>query len=364
MGDKRRITIDLSEDADEPRVLSTTRTSNHAPVDRRQPAKDSRQPAKDSRQPAPAAKRAGQAACNTIDLSEADDDAGLIIDLSEDDKGTSEPGDFAIDLTADDTTLAKQMQKAFNAAAAAAVDLTASDDDEFDLLLAYRTGVDRFLRDTSPNFRVREIFHNPHSLPGTPLYERFFSCFKRCRDKTIKLVFHGTSEENVDAICRSSLDPQKRGKNGQALGKGEYFAEDLLISLPYCQGGRKLLVFAVIMDESGLRKHNTPGVLVCHRPDHHLPIAVITLEKNSFMLSLSQTNPLALLSQIRAGQSTNIPSALLANMSSSLASHVMALMGGSAFGGGPSMPMGGLMPAPAPSMPRPPASSSHRKRRR
>jgi hypothetical protein len=222
--------------------------------------------------PVPRPKAKAPAAAVTVDLCDEDEGGGLVIDLCDE---TTDAYDGAVDLTADNDQLAKQMQKAFNSNA---IDLTAGGDDQFDLLLAYRNGIDRFMRESSPHLHVREIFHNPHSQPGTALYKRFYAAYKKCREKSIKLVFHGTGEENVEAICRSSLDPKKRGCNGQALGKGEYFAEDLLISLPYCKGGRKLLVFAVIMDDSGLRKHTTPGILVCHRTDHHLPLAVITLD--------------------------------------------------------------------------------------
>ena len=38
---------------------------------------------------------------------------------------------------------------------------------------------------------------------------------------TVRLVFHGTAQANIDAICRDSLDSSKR--TGQAQGKGEYF---------------------------------------------------------------------------------------------------------------------------------------------
>lgn len=229
---------------------------------------------------APAGRSTAPTPEGTIDLSgEGEEDGiGLIIDLSDDANASAANADV-IDLTADDASLAKQLQRAFNADI---LDLTVNDGtDESDLLLAHRNGIDRFLRERSMQygFRVREIVHNEHSKPGTRLYDRFYAAYKKCKhDKSIKLVFHGTSEENIAAILEKSLDPSKRGVNGQALGSGEYFAEDPLISLPYCKGGRKMLIFAVIMDQSGLRKHNTQGILVCHRPAHHLPLAVVTLD--------------------------------------------------------------------------------------
>ena len=71
-----------------------------------------------------------------------------------------------------------------------------------------------------------------------------------------KLVFHGTQEANIEAICRDGLNPSRRGLHGQAHGAGEYFAETPTISMPYCQGGRKMIVFAVLMDQSGLTKRS------------------------------------------------------------------------------------------------------------
>lgn len=229
------------------------------------------------------ASASGKAAAQAIDLCGEDDDGnadagGLVIDLSDNAEGAA-GADDVIDLTADDSSLAKQMQRAFNAA----IDLTQNDGTESDILHAYRQGIDRFLneRGAQYGFSVREIVHNAHSRPGTRLYDRFYAAFKKCKEKQIQLVFHGTSEDNIAAILEKSLDPSKRGANGQALGAGEYFAEDPLISLPYCKGGRKMLIFAVIMDQSGLRKHNTHGILVCHRPAHHLPLAVVTLDRST-----------------------------------------------------------------------------------
>ena len=54
-------------------------------------------------------------------------------------------------------------------------------------------------------------------------------------DTKVDMVFHGTPEANVESICREGLDPKRRA--GQAMGPGEYFGEDALISLDYCQGG-------------------------------------------------------------------------------------------------------------------------------
>ena len=78
---------------------------------------------------------------------------------------------------------------------------------------------------------------------GGALYIKFAAAYNAARDKSVRLVFHGTREANIEQICANGLDPQYRGKNGQALGAGEYFAENPQISIPYCAGGARMLVF-------------------------------------------------------------------------------------------------------------------------
>ena len=61
------------------------------------------------------------------------------------------------------------------------------------------------------------------------------------RMQSLRLVFHGTSEANVEGICREGLDPKRR--SGQAYGPGEYFGGDAAVSWSYCRGGKKMIVF-------------------------------------------------------------------------------------------------------------------------
>ena len=54
---------------------------------------------------------------------------------------------------------------------------------------------------------------------GHPSYDKFRKALLNTRhDVNIGLVFHGTQEQNVDAICTRGLDPNKR--SGQAYGPG------------------------------------------------------------------------------------------------------------------------------------------------
>ena len=147
-----------------------------------------------------------------------------------------------------------------------------------DVLRAQRNQIRMWLGQNAAELRVKDVKSNPHAEPGGALYARFAEAYAQSRSRDIKLVWHGTAEANVDEICRSGLDPKKRGQHGQAHGAGEYFAETPSISLPYCGGGRRLLVFAVLMDKSGLTKR-TGGIVVVHKTSHQLPVFVVTFDQ-------------------------------------------------------------------------------------
>ena len=66
------------------------------------------------------------------------------------------------------------------------------------------------------------------------------------------------------AILREGLDPKRR--TGQALGVGEYFGGNAVVSLPYCRGGSKMVVFAVLTDPSGVTAQvANKDVVVVHK---------------------------------------------------------------------------------------------------
>lgn len=52
-------------------------------------------------------------------------------------------------------------------------------------------------------------------------------------DQIEKLLFHGTSSDVVDAICKQNFDHRLRGKHGTKYGKGSYFARDASYSNNY-----------------------------------------------------------------------------------------------------------------------------------
>ena len=217
-------------------------------------------------------------------------------------RGSEPDGIVAIDLTVDDHVLARQLQRSLDVEIARAAPLSGSgaggpidfkalngtrqrrlaaarrrdpstELTNDDLLCEQRQGLEARCNASAAQLRLRvsRLWHNPRSQPGQPLYERFVAAWQRVPDKTLRLVFHATKDANMDAICRDGLNPAKRGAAfGQVGGKGEYFGREVATSAPYSQGSRKMLIFAILMDRSGLtsmdRAH--PGEIVINRREH------------------------------------------------------------------------------------------------
>ena len=59
-------------------------------------------------------------------------------------------------------------------------------------------------------------------------------------DAIEKLLFHGTTSDVIDAICKQNFDHRMQGKNGTVYGKGSYFAVNASYSNKYSgQSGEK-----------------------------------------------------------------------------------------------------------------------------
>ena len=226
----------------------------------------------------------GGASGGTVDLSS---DSPIFIDL-----------DGCIDLTDDDdgsdAKLSEALGDSFNQVYAGGdVVLVgeAKSERSRDVCAQLRKDVHSFLERAAGQLEVESLEPNPASMPGQPLYERFKAAHDQVLDKAIKLVFHGTPEKNVEAIQRDGLDPKRR--KGQVYGKGEYFGTDAQTSLGYTQGGKCMLIFAVLTDSSGVTHHQEngqvmqttagapvqngtgPGMIVVNKVDHQLPIFVL-----------------------------------------------------------------------------------------
>lgn len=145
-----------------------------------------------------------------------------------------------------------------------------------DILYEQRVRIREWIKKQAAHLSVLDVYTNPAAMPNGELYRRFKEAQEKVADKSVRLVFHGTREDNIECICREGLDPRRRGVNGQVHGPGEYFAETPSISVPYCAGGKKMFIFAVLMDKSGLTKRDWSGIVVVNKTEHQLPMFVIT----------------------------------------------------------------------------------------
>ncbi|XP_041114046.1 protein mono-ADP-ribosyltransferase PARP11-like isoform X1 [Polyodon spathula] len=50
-----------------------------------------------------------------------------------------------------------------------------------------------------------------------------------------KMLFHGTSHENIEAICTNNFDCRLNGGHGTVFGKGAYFARDAVYAAKFCK---------------------------------------------------------------------------------------------------------------------------------
>ena len=137
--------------------------------------------------------------------------------------------------------------------------------------------VKTFLK-TFSNLIVVEIRENEYAKPGGVLYKKFIATKNALpqSDRKTCLAFHGTSEENVDSICKEGYDPGRR--SGQAYGPGEYFATTPNIPLSYCKGGKKMLLNELLLGQDNVHHTKTGDIIVMKNPEHDLPRFVVTFQ--------------------------------------------------------------------------------------
>jgi len=175
-----------------------------------------------------------------------------------------------------DEAEARRLQAHEERKAARRAECKSAEDSGRDVLKEHRARVAPFIVKQGAQFRTVALEANPLAEPGQPLYERFLEAWTDT-DMNVKLCFHGTYEKNVAAILREGLDPKRR--TGQALGVGEYFGGNAVVSLPYCRGGSKMVVFAVLTDPSGVTAQvANKDVVVVHKVEHQLPLFTWTFK--------------------------------------------------------------------------------------
>jgi hypothetical protein len=107
---------------------------------------------------------------------------------------------------------------------------------------------------------------SPHAVPGNEVFDRFLHAIRNEKDAPLEIAFHGTRAENIDDILQSGLDPNRR--NCQKYGPGEYFSRQPANSSNYWCGGKKLLVFCVVVPQVSMSKSVSPDrgpLFSCHK---------------------------------------------------------------------------------------------------
>lgn len=143
-----------------------------------------------------------------------------------------------------------------------------------DPLACFRLHAQKCLKEFAEGFGMKGVTFevNLHALPASPLYEAFTTVIKdsSLSEKSLALVFHGTSSDNIQHILENGLDPTMR--RGQAYGPGEYFSKDPAVSVSYTRGGSDLIVFCVV----------TP----IPDPELKIPINYVVVSENTHQLPL------------------------------------------------------------------------------
>ncbi|CAH3164391.1 unnamed protein product [Porites evermanni] len=80
-------------------------------------------------------------------------------------------------------------------------------------------------------------------------------------DNVERLLFHGTSSDVIDAICKHNFDHRCHGKNGTKYGKGSYFAVKASYSNNYCSGMTRFMFLARVLTGEFKQGDESP-----HRP--------------------------------------------------------------------------------------------------
>ena len=243
--------------------------------------------------------RGGEASRVGIILDKDEPGVRITIDLCEDEDGDGDEGSSVIDLTGDDNaTLVRKLQRQLNAGTSATVDLASPCTQPVKRAAprSKRTPTrqrSRWRKTTSctrsgassrPSCRARRTGRACLGHVGQPsVAARRPAVRALCRrvgagavqTHAHGLPRHRQGECRRHYLQRDGLDPNWR--SGQAMGPGEYFGEQATTSLTYCKVGRKMLVFLVLLDPSGVTATGQ-GVTVIHKPEFQLPIAVVTFE--------------------------------------------------------------------------------------
>jgi Poly(ADP-ribose) polymerase catalytic domain len=135
---------------------------------------------------------------------------------------------------------------------------------------------------------------NPSSKAGENVFDRFYAaCRLLAAFATLAVVFHGTHFDNIETILRDGLDPGLR--KVQAYGSGEYFSTDPGLSVSYCKGGLKMLVFLVAILPSRMDK---PNIVVVTNNDLQLPLGTVSFSSVRYEALQRSSNSSLLMNEL------------------------------------------------------------------
>ncbi|GAA6086734.1 protein mono-ADP-ribosyltransferase PARP12-like [Tachysurus ichikawai] len=120
--------------------------------------------------------------------------------------------------------------------------------------------VEKLFKQTMPKYKVNSIERNQNSSLW-----KVFSVKEQMKERNggrevdERLLFHGTQESLIEAICEQNFDWRICGVNGTLYGKGSYFARDASYSDQYSRSAdttKKMFVARVLVGHYTSGHHN------------------------------------------------------------------------------------------------------------
>lgn len=131
--------------------------------------------------------------------------------------------------------------------------------------------------------RVRKSYPNACILFIDELHNPFLEDEQAKLDgKEKTLLFHGTSEKNIDSICRNGFRCELNVRS--AYGKGTYFSEFASYSIHYANTQKPddivyMFLCQVLTDSSHTRKANGTGIYVTDHDYAGIPKFLVAFSK-------------------------------------------------------------------------------------
>ena len=103
----------------------------------------------------------------------------------------------------------------------------------------------QFIKKDAAKLKVSDVWAAASAAPGGGLYAKRPRRTRARATSRSALFRRRTAEANIDAICKHGLDPNAAASAARRTAAASTLAENSDISVAYCQGGKKMIVFAV-----------------------------------------------------------------------------------------------------------------------